>query len=157
MNLYLMRHGHAQSEAARDSLRELSAAGAIEVEKMAQTHVDELRQVDKIIASPYVRAQQTATIVAHVIGGKVIETSPLFKPGGAPTTAIEHLSDLFHNQGDQCVLVIGHQPLIGVLADELCGLEPGKYRMGTASLASLETEVMAKNCCRLRFMHHASN
>lgn len=59
MELFVLRHGHAEAEASSDSLRPLSATGAKEVAEIYSKCSDSLANVELILVSPYVRAQQT--------------------------------------------------------------------------------------------------
>jgi phosphohistidine phosphatase len=74
---------------------------------------------DIIVMSPLVRAVQTATILAHVVGyqGPLRSTRLLFPDG--PVGAIEHL--LAEHEGKSVVLV-GHQPSMGAAAAHFLGL-----------------------------------
>lgn len=158
MELFLLRHGHAEAEAPKDRLRELSARGRIEVQSSIRQHRESVQQVQRIVVSPYLRAQQTAQVVLDELGahgGGIIKVdSKLFVPSGSVSLAINFLHDTFA-EGVTSLMVVGHQPLLGILLDELCGAEPGKYRMGTASLAALDLEVLAAGLCDLRWLYHA--
>lgn len=58
MKLWLLRHGEAEPHASRDSERRLTAHGRKEVLQSAARLAG--LPLDGILASPYVRAQQTA-------------------------------------------------------------------------------------------------
>lgn len=127
---------------------------------MMQRYHAELEELDALVVSPYLRAQQTADVVVEELAGyypsKIlpkIETE-LLVPSGAPEKMISWLAALMEEKNLQSVLLVGHLPLIGVLFDELCGFESGRHRFATASLAKLETEVVAKACCSMRWLHH---
>ncbi len=154
MELFVMRHGHAESEAPKDSLRPLSALGKQEVEKIILESAEALVGVQQLLVSPYLRAQQTAGIAAELMGAKPIETCDLITPGGRPSAVIQHVCDYAETQNLGSILLVSHQPLVGVLIDELCGLAPGMHPMATASLAAIDTDVVAANCCRLRWLRH---
>ncbi len=154
MELFVLRHGHAESEAPKDSLRALSTLGKQEVEQAIQANVESLAGVQRLLVSPYLRAQQTATIAAELLGTKSTETCDLIVPGGRPSEVIQHVYDYAESHNLDSIMLVSHQPLVGVLIDELCGLEPGRHRMATASLAAIDTDVVAVNCCRLRWVRH---
>lgn len=65
MKLWLLRHGEAEAHARSDAQRELTPHGRKEV-KQSAGHLPG-HGVSKIVASPYVRAQQTAQIVREVL------------------------------------------------------------------------------------------
>lgn len=148
MQLFIMRHGEAESRAESDMHRELTAQGKGDIAQMAETYADDLASVDIIWASPYARAQQTAQIMSTALGKPVV-TQAFLPPNGNPSEVL----DILQNIGEQTVLMVSHQPLVGVLVDGLAGLEPGRYRMGTGSLANIWTDVYAKGCCELRWLH----
>lgn len=149
-----MRHGHAESEAAQDSLRNLSASGQMEVKNAIQADLACFTGLQKVIHSPYVRAKQTANIALEFLGDVSAEQSELLVPNGSVQKVVEFLHEVFHSQGLNSVMIVGHQPLFGAIVDELCGLEPGAHRLATASVAAIDTEVLATGCCKLRWMHH---
>lgn len=153
-----MRHGHAVPEADTDALRELSSQGRLEAKQAAESALAELLKVEYVLSSPYVRACQTRDIVLDTVFGDqarppMYETSS-FIPEARLAEAIAALYHAFHAQSYQRVLLVGHQPLVGGLIEELCGLEPGAHRMSTASLAALDVDVMAVDCCKLRWLKH---
>ncbi|KTT42489.1 phosphohistidine phosphatase, partial [Pseudomonas oryzihabitans] len=61
MKLWLLRHGEAEARAPSDELRELTVAGRAAVLRSAAQLQDADLQL--ILASPYVRARQTAVLV----------------------------------------------------------------------------------------------
>lgn len=156
MELFILRHGHAESEAASDKVRELSPAGELEVKRMLQSYGEALNNVGQLLVSPYVRAQQTAKIVNESIDQANLQTCDFLVPSASPLGAIEKVGEMIEKAGSPVYMLIGHQPLLGVLLDQLCGLEPGKHRLATASLASIEFDVFARGCCDLRWVHHVS-
>ncbi len=149
MKLFMLRHGHAEAEAPADDLRPLSAQGELEVHRVCQANYDELKSVELIYVSPYLRAQQTADIVAQYLTAERRD-QPLIVPNGRPGKVIDFLYEV----GERCasVLLVTHQPLVGTLVDELGGFETGRYRMGTANLACLECDPVARGCCTLQWL-----
>jgi len=147
-----MRHGESECQADHDSLRELTPEGRMDIAQMATDYHEALQQVDVIWASPYVRAQQTAEIMSEHLSVPVI-THNFLPPHGNPNDIV----DALESQRQQTVLIVSHQPLIGILVDNLAGLEPGRYRMGTGALAYLSTDIFANGCCELEWLHQPSN
>ena len=72
MNLYLMRHAIAAEpdENTEDNLRSLTEKGRKKLGKIAHNLEKLELEFDNIITSPYLRARQTADVVAHVLGIK---------------------------------------------------------------------------------------
>ncbi len=149
-----MRHGHAEPEAPRDSLRVLSAQGQIEARNAVTDKSAELARVQRVVHSPYVRAKQTTDIALDILGEKPRIESELLTPCGSVEKVVDYLHHIFHDEGLTSLMIVGHQPLFGSLVDDLCGLEPGAHRLATASIAAVDTDVMALNCCKLRWLHH---
>lgn len=155
MELFLMRHGHAEPYAAKDSLRPLSTNGELEVARMIAQNSAELAGVECLIVSPYLRAQQTAEIVQQQLANVPKQDADWLVPNSKPSLLLSQLHKMYHEQGIKSIMLVTHQPLVGIVLDELCSLEPGRHRMATASLAAIDTEVLAVNCCQLRWVHHA--
>jgi len=152
VQLFIMRHGEAEPRAESDSQRELTDQGRQDIAQMVQRYSSDLAAVDVIWVSPYVRAQQTAEIVSGVLEVPIITQSCL-PPNGNPADVL----DMLQNIDEQTVLMVSHQPLVGVLVDDLAGLESGRYRMGTGSLANIQTDVYAKGCCELLWLHQPNS
>ncbi len=154
MELFLLRHGHAETEAPKDSLRELSARGKLEVRDAIESNIDSLSALDQIIVSPYVRAQQSAQVVLSLLDSVSKTDSDLLLPNGDPRALIQYLHGLYHKSDATSILLVGHQPLLGILLDTLVGADPGRYRLATASLAAIDTGLLAIGCCELRWLQH---
>lgn len=143
MELFLLRHGNAESSAPRDRDRELSAEGREELRVVLSACGEQLASVDYVLVSPYLRAQQTCDIARSYlpqITAEQQQTVDFLKPNGSSQAVI----DWAYSAGYQSVLMVTHQPLVGILLDELCGFEPGRYRMGTAALAAVNAPLVAR-------------
>jgi phosphohistidine phosphatase len=132
MKVWVLRHGEAEGHARSDAERNLTEHGRAEVLRSAAHLIGE--DISAIIASPYVRAQQTAQLVREALGFEPpIRTVPWLTPDGNPLQVLEKL-DTADN-----VLLVSHQPLVGGL---ISFLQHGHLRqpqpMSTACLAELE-------------------
>ena len=132
MKVWILRHGEAQAHARTDAERNLTEHGRAEVSRSAAHLIGQ--PLGAIIASPYVRAQQTAQLVRDVLGFQPeIRTVPWLTPDGDVQRVLEKLDS------DDDVLLVSHQPLVGNL---ISFLQHGHQRqpqpMYTASLAELE-------------------
>lgn len=152
MKLFVMRHGTAEELADNDVQRVLSTEGKQDIRQMSSDYVQDLQSVDVIWASPYVRTQQTAIIMAETLD-KPIVTQDFLPPSGNPALVLAALQE----QTDKTILIVSHQPLVGILVDGLANLESGRYRMGTGALACLSTEVYANGCCELNWLHQPAS
>ncbi|RMT79311.1 phosphohistidine phosphatase SixA [Pseudomonas viridiflava] len=150
MKVWILRHGEAQSRARSDAERELTAHGREEVLKSAVHLIG--KPLQKILASPYVRAQQTAGLVHRFLGfSEEIITVSWLTPDSDPRQVLDHLEALGANE----VLLVSHQPLVGALIGLLAH---GSYQdaepMSTASLAELEGEHVLAAGMKLNSVRH---
>lgn len=114
MNLYLMRHGIAvtveQPGIESDSERPLTPKGIKRMRRAARGVRRLGISFDAVLASPLVRARQTAEIVADALGleARLEEVSEL-----APESSVDHLiSGLTRFQDREHLLLVGHNPLL---------------------------------------------
>ena len=150
MRLWLLRHGEAEPQAASDAARELTTHGRKEVQQAAAQLAG--RPLTAIIASPYVRAQQTAELVRSALGfnGKV-NTVAWLTPDSDPRDALKYLDERERAE----VLLVSHQPLIGALGGLLVhGHRQEPLPMRTASLAELEGDILAAGLMELLALIH---
>lgn len=150
MRLWLLRHGEAEPQAASDAARELTANGRKEVQQAAAQLAG--RPLTAIVASPYVRAQQTAELVRSALGfaGK-IKTVPWLTPDSDPRDVLKFLDE---REGVETLLV-SHQPLIGALGGLLVhGHRQDPLPMRTASLSELEGDIPAAGLMELLALIH---
>jgi phosphohistidine phosphatase SixA len=152
VNVFIMRHGEAEASADSDVKRELTPQGREDIAQMATDYESALSRVDAIWASPYIRTQQTAQLLSQHLSKPII-TQPFLPPNGNPIDTLAALE----NHRNETVLIVSHQPLIGILVDGLAGLEPGRYRMGTGALACLATKVYANGGCNLEWLHQPAS
>ncbi|MDU8608619.1 phosphohistidine phosphatase SixA [Pseudomonas syringae group sp. 247E2] len=150
MKVWVLRHGEAQSRARSDAERELTAHGREEVLKSA-VHLSD-KSVQRIIASPYVRAQQTAELVRQSLGfNDPVVTVPWLTPDSSPREVLLQLDRL----GVDEVLLVSHQPLVGELIGVLAHGSPQQAEpMSTASLAELEGEFVLAGAMQLNSVRH---
>lgn len=150
MRLWLLRHGQAQPQADSDAARELTAQGRQEVLQSAVQLQG--RPLTAIIASPYVRAQQTAELVREALGfSGPLGTAPWLTPDSDPRAALRYLDE----RSDAEVLLVSHQPFIGAFGGFLVnGHFEEALPMRTASLAELEGEVPAAGLMTLLALRH---
>lgn len=145
MELYFLRHAKAAPRGpawgGRDSRRPLMASGR----KKMRTITEGMRALDLsfdlILTSPYLRARQTAQIVAEVWNlEKELRTSTHLVPEADPKKLIEELE---HRHGSkQSILLVGHEPSLGRI---LSMLACGNFRLSVAlKKASLGKVVVGK-------------
>lgn len=150
MRLWLLRHGEAEPRAASDAARELTGHGRAEVQQAAAQLSG--RPLTAILASPYVRAQQTAELVRSALSfsGKV-STVAWLTPDSDPLEALKYLDERERAE----VLLVSHQPFIGALGGLLVhGHRQEPLPMRTASLAELEGDIPAAGLMELLALIH---
>jgi phosphohistidine phosphatase len=150
VKVWILRHGEAQSRASSDAARELTAHGREEVRRSAAHLAGQPLQ--RIIASPYIRARQTAELVQQVLGfPQAIVNAPWLTPDSDPRQVLAELDA----QGVEQVLLVSHQPLVGALVGLLAH---GSYQqaepMSTASLAELEGDFVLAGGMKLVSLRH---
>ncbi len=157
MNLYLLRHGLAvepgSQNLARDSHRPLTPKGKRKVWESAQGMVALDLSVDRILSSPYLRARQTAEIVAEVLKARRrLDFSDTLAPGGSRKKLIELLSDL-KSPADE-VLLVGHEPYLSELIALLVAGQTGlSVVMKKGALCKLSTgSLQAGRCAALEWL-----
>lgn len=105
------------------------------------------RLPDVILASPYVRAQQTAELVREQLQmRRGIVTVDWATPDDDPLAVLDHLAE----RSEGTVLLVSHQPLVGqLLSLALEGHRQGHYPMPTAGLACLDMVLPAAGTAEL--------
>lgn len=130
MDLILWRHAEAlkAGEIGDDLARTLTAKGERQAHRVAQWLDRALPATARILVSPAARAQQTA----KALGRKFRTCAPL-APGGSVEALIQETG---WPASREPVLVIGHQPTLGLVAAHLVsgqaleGLEAWRLKKG---------------------------
>jgi len=125
ITLDVLRHGLAlPAGAAGDHQRVLSPAGISGIEALAAHLAREAWRPDRIFSSPCVRALQTARIVAGAAIPPVeVESLDALEPERGSSEVLDALTRPGITAGH--LLVVGHQPLLGLLVGRLTGFEKG--------------------------------
>ncbi|ODQ01129.1 MULTISPECIES: phosphohistidine phosphatase SixA [Salinivibrio] len=141
MKLIIMRHGEAQAFAASDSERGLTANGERQSEQMAAWLSQHLagETIDKVLVSPYLRAQQTWQVCAPHLPAREVVTEPDITPYGQSDQVYTYLQAMFDVEAPNVVLVVSHLPLVGYLTNEW--LQNGQPPMfSTSAMAVLDID-----------------
>ena len=126
MKVFIMRHGEAEVVASSDEARHLTEYGrkqSISQGQWLKTHLNSTAlSVQKVIVSPYVRAQETFELVNSALGNTLndIEIWSGITPYGNATLVADYLSVL-QEEGTESVLLVSHLPLVGSIVSELYG------------------------------------
>ncbi len=104
--LFLMRHGPAEGTPAsgRDEDRALTPSGTGVVRAVVERLLARSERPIRIVSSPFVRARETAALVAERLGLEVELDSDL----GAERDPSEIIERLFRSE--PAVMVVGHDP-----------------------------------------------
>lgn len=158
MNLYFLRHGVAAERDPKsfpdDSLRPLVAKG----EERTRLCGDAMRALevsfDRIFASPYRRAAQTAEIVASNLNLKRrLEFRDELAPGGDAKALIRYVSRI--RPGPESVLLVGHEPDLSQLISLLISGGPTtaiEMKKGGLAKLVIETELRYARCATLAWL-----
>ena len=113
MQILVIRHGTAEDAAnGDDARRELTKAGRKEMKEVAAGLKTIIESIDAIGASPLVRAQQTAEIVAKAYGDLSVDTVDTLTPDSDPSELGDWLAPL---AWAEVVAIVGHEPHLGHL------------------------------------------
>jgi len=125
MKLYLVRHAIAENRSPDnedDSLRPLTEKGKEKLERIASGLGKLGVEPDLIVSSPYVRASQTASILAKTLKYKEeLIYSDSLVPMGEPDDMIGEINEKY--SVDELMLV-GHEPSMSMLASVLLAGDP---------------------------------
>jgi phosphohistidine phosphatase len=142
MNLYILRHAIAVDEATSDyesdSERPLTDKGRKKMRQIAKALRNLGVEFDLILSSPYVRACETAEILADVfkMKDKVVFSDNLI-PLGNPQLLIGEINE---KHSVDSLAIVGHEPhlstLIGLLTAEGSKLEITLKKGGVCHLSA---------------------
>lgn len=120
VNVFIMRHGEAQSVAHSDAARELTARGRQEARQSGLSLSEQVGPFDVVIVSPYIRAKQTCKIVCEATGEpKHIETCEDLTPESSPQTMHDYIDAVIALHRPKNILLVSHMPLVSYLVSEM--------------------------------------
>ncbi len=141
LELYLLRHGIAAPHApsGRDQDRALTPEGISLSQRVLTQALNTYSLAPRwIVASPYLRAQQTARIAADILGyAEPILPSTRLTPETDPEDLWSELRDL---APDSPLLFVGHNPLLTSAASWLTGEKRVIIEFKPATLARIDFE-----------------
>src|SRR5262249_25225750 len=149
MELYVLRHGIAVERGTpgykKDSERPLTKEGEEKMYQIAAAMLAMGLKFDVILSSPYVRARQTALIVADEFDEEVKLTESLV-PGANPLELVRELN----GEAYERVLLVGHEPDLSGLVSVLSTGENGAaIELKKGGLCKLTTEKLAFGKCAI--------
>ncbi len=136
MLLTIVRHAEAEDRAPSDAERPLTDKGRRQAKRLGKRLAESGCRPARILTSPYLRAAQTAEILAAELkpaqGWTEAEVLACgLRPGEACALIEEHFG------GD--LLLVGHEPDLSALCAHLLGLpNPGNFEMKKGAAAVFE-------------------
>ena len=119
MKIFIMRHGEAEHFAQSDAERALTDRGRSASAAVAAVCVAQgIKHFDKVIVSPYLRAQQTWQEISSQFDARQIEISEDITPYGDSEQVADYVNALIEVEKLESVLLVSHLPLVGYLAAE---------------------------------------
>jgi len=118
MKIHVLRHGIAvvrnDQDVENDSGRQLTPKGKRQLRQTAAAMKKMGLRFDLILSSPYLRAKQTAEIVAESLKlKKRLNFSDALVPDGSPKNLIRQLNEI--KPAPENVLLVGHEPYLSCL------------------------------------------
>lgn len=144
MNLFLMRHGIAVDRDPvsfpDDSRRPLTLKGEDRVRLIADAMRALELSFDQIVSSPYLRASQTAEIVAQSLGLRAqLEFTGALAADADPKAVIRVVNQI--KPPPENVLLVGHEPYLSQLISTLIsGAPEAAIDLKKGGLAKLELQ-----------------
>lgn len=119
MLLYLLRHAEAESAASSDFQRRLTLKGRGQAERIGEFCRKSDIAPAVILASPVLRARETAIKVAACLPGAELIEAPWAACGMSPDAAVRELRTF---EKFSQVLLVAHEPDLSGLAATLLGI-----------------------------------
>lgn len=151
MEIYLLRHAIAEPRdpfsAKPDSQRRLTPEGARKMRRIARGMKSLDLSFDAIVSSPFLRARETAEIVAAVFRlKKALQFSPALSAGAGLKKLIGQLKRL--ERTSKRVLLVGHEPDFSELISLLvAGNSSFSITLKKGGLARLTVETLRHGSC----------
>ncbi len=151
MNIYILRHGIAIERGASgyktDADRPLTAEGERKLRLVARAIKAMELDFDVLLSSPYLRARQTAEVVAAALAlRKELDFTDSLAPNGSTRRLVALLGGLVPPPGD--ILLVGHEPyLSGLISLLVSGRESFAVVLRKGGLGKLSVESLRHGRC----------
>jgi phosphohistidine phosphatase len=134
--IWLLRHGDA-AEGSPDAERQLTRRGENEARSAGAALAALGVKLDACLASPKVRAADSARLACEQVGGVAVELEP--KLAGGPFDA----EALVAGRGDE-VMLVGHDPDFSTAVRQLTGARVQMKKGGLAGVEDGELKVLLR-------------
>lgn len=137
MELYLLRHGIAEN-GSPDAGRKLTDRGKEKSAAVARMARRAGVEPSLIVSSPYVRAVETAEIVAAEMGyaAPIVRFESLV-PHGTPEGVWNDIAD---HRSESAILLAGHEPLLSILMAWLLASPALRVEMKKSTLVRIDVD-----------------
>ena len=149
MLVYLLRHAIAEESAATDAGRDLTAEGLAQASSITEKFRQYSPMMDKVLCSPYNRAQQTGIAVMTLFPDLAMTTDEGVKPSGD----VYGVLDAIESYDVQHLLIVSHNPLLSNLLSVMVDgtMETHRY-VNNATLHCVSMDVVAPGCGEIAYM-----
>ena len=146
LRLYLIRHAIAEETDSRflDPLRSLTSKGRRRFRRMARAFAELDESIDAILTSPFVRAVQTAELLAGALRHDEVSVLDELRPDAAVDPLLRRLGEL----EVESAALVGHKRLLSALATELADVE---LRMKHGVISRLDVRNLAEPSAKPRW------
>jgi phosphohistidine phosphatase len=150
MKIFILRHGQAEAYQTSDAVRRLTEKGVADTQQMLSSNLQFLSSVKNICASPLVRAKQTAAIAAQLLKVESLITTSCLEPEANLQDVFSFLESFSETE----ILLVSHLPLVGILANRLCGFTQNRIQFNTSSLVGIECDFATEGLGNLFLEKH---
>lgn len=148
MNLFIIRHGEADSQSETPQDPPLASSGVEKVTLVAKEVTGKVQAPEALFSSPLKRALQTSEIIAQSWSLE-IQTADWLLPGVEPSHILNELKSLQVKN----LALVGHLPTLGWLFSVLLwGVPPKEIVVPKASISLIETSEWEPSAGKIRWM-----
>lgn len=141
--LCFLRHGEAVSPRdgnfSHDSERPLTDRGREQIRRASAGIHTLALGLDGIYSSPYLRARQTAEIVAETLGPGIELTITEWLCAGTHWSAVRRG---LNGSRVNSILLVGHEPDMSTMTGQVIGSESGGLHFGTGTLSIVTVDAI---------------
>jgi phosphohistidine phosphatase len=161
MQLFLIRHAEAESAAATDETRALTARGSKQARSIGKFCLEHGVVPRVILSSPLMRAEETARLVADELDSpKLVKISEFLRAGMTAERALASLSENFadlmkrekHSETAASIMLVGHEPDFSNLAGVLIGGRASSVHFRKATLMGLTLQELKPGAATVEFL-----
>jgi phosphohistidine phosphatase len=160
MQLFLLRHAEAESNAASDDVRALTARGTRQAETIGKFCLEHDFVPEIILSSPLIRAEETARLVARELNlPKLVQIVQFLRAGMTTERAFSGLRESLtaltkrekysENAG---IMLVGHEPDFSNLAGALIGGRAQSVHFRKATLMGVTLKELKPGAGTIEFL-----